>query len=107
MRLYEFVEDNPLRVKLVAVANQLKSKFTGNEKMSTDAFLKKLKQNDIDLDKSDLFDIVKKEPLSNIISDVNSNEITFKGQDSDQMPTDDESENEKTLKSMASKALKK
>ena len=61
---------------------------------------------DIDLDKSDLFDIVKKEPLSNIIADANDNEITFKGQEPDELPTDQD-DNTKTLKSMASKALKK
>jgi hypothetical protein len=106
MRLFEFVEDNPLRIKLVAVASQLKSSVSNNERMSTDEFLRKLSDNDIDLDKSDLFDIVKKEPLSNIIADANDNEITFKGQETDELPTDQD-DNTKTLKSMASKALKK
>jgi len=104
MRLFEFSDADPLRVKLVAVANQL---ATSTEPMSTDEFLTVLNKNGISLDKADLFDIVKKDPLVNIISDVNDNQVTFKGQEDD-IEGQDQSpdENEKIRQQMASKQVK-
>lgn len=107
MRLFEFADDDPLRVKLVAVANQLKSEVTGTSRTwSTDEFLNYLKQNDIVLDKADLFDMVKKEPLINIISNINKDQVIFRGQENaaDAPPKDNEMQ--KTRQQMASRALK-
>ena len=103
MRLFEFSDADPLRVKLVAVANQL---ATSTEPMSTDEFLTVLNKNGISLDKADLFDIVKKDPLVNIIADVNDNMVTFKGQEDDiEGQEQGPDENEKIRQQMASKAI--
>ena len=104
MRLFEFSDSDPLRVKLVAVTNQLKSI---NEPMSTDEFLTILNKNGISLDKADLFDMVKKEPLSNIIADISDDTVTFKGQEGDMGTAVDQSqdENEKIRQQMASKQI--
>jgi hypothetical protein len=104
MRLFEFSDADPLRVKLVAVTNQLKSI---NEPMSTDEFLTILNKNGISLDKADLFDMVKKEPLNNIIADVSDDTVTFKGQEGDMGTAVDQSqdENEKIRQSMAQKQI--
>ncbi len=108
MRLYEFAEDDPLRVKLAAVTNQLKerTKRSGST-LSTDELLEFLRKNRIVLDKSDLYDIVQKEPLSNIIKSVNKDVVTFVGQseeDTEIEPRPDESE--KIRQQMASKAIR-
>ncbi len=104
MRLFEFSDSDPLRIKLVAVTNQLKSI---NEPMSTDEFLTILNKNGISLDKADLFDMVKKEPLSNIIADISDDTVTFKGQEGDMGTAVDQSqdENEKIRQQMASKQI--
>lgn len=104
MRLFEFSDSDPLRVKLVAVTNQLKST---NEPMSTDEFLTVLNKNGISLDKSDLFDMVKKEPLNNIIANISDDTVTFKGQEGDMDTAVDQSqdENEKIRQSMAQKQI--
>lgn len=113
MRLFEFSDRDPLRVKLMAVTNQLKEKVKGSPRTwSTDELLNFLKLNDIVLDKSDLFDIVKKEPLVNIIDNVNDDQVIFKGQEKDvpskpkpmQGKTPD---HQATLKQMAAKQAKK
>lgn len=105
MRLYEFADDDPLRVKLTAVASQLKSHFEKtDEPLSTDSFLQMLGSQGIALGKPDLFDIVQKEPLKNIISDVNDNVVTFRGEEESGEPGPDE--NEKIRQQMANKALK-
>jgi hypothetical protein len=108
MRLYEFAEDDPLRVKLAAVTNQLKerTKRSGST-LSTDELLEFLRKNRIVLDKSDLYDIVQKEPLSNIIKSVNKDVVTFVGQseeDTEIEPRPDDSE--KIRQQMASKAIR-
>ena len=104
MRLFEFSDSDPLRVKLVAVTNQLKSI---NEPMTTDEFLTILNKNGISLDKADLFDMVKKEPLSNIIADISDDTVTFKGQEGDVDTAVDQSqdENEKIRQGMAQKQI--
>ena len=110
MKLFEFADDNPLRVKLVAVVSQLKSRMqdTNNqEPMSTDAFLNLLKQNGVDIDISDLYDMVKKDPLVNIIKNINRHQVVFKGQESGDEESDlQPGENEKTLEKMAKSAMK-
>lgn len=109
MRLYEFVEDDPLRVKLQAVANQLKDRvIDSGQTISTDELLNYFKDNDVIIDKADLFDIVKKEPLVNIIHNVNKDEVLFKGQEgAEQLSAPPKpSDNKKTLATMAKKQLK-
>lgn len=108
MRLYEFVEDDPLRVKLMALADQLKDRVVDSGKtISTDELLNFFKDHDIIIDKSDLFDIVKKEPLVNIIHNLNKDEVIFKGQEGTEQlskppkPAD----NKKTIATMAKRAL--
>lgn len=103
MRLFEFSESDPLRVKLVAVADQLASR---SEPISTEEFLGILNKHNISLSKADLFDIVKKEPLKNIIADVNSNEVTFKGDEEITDNGNDTDDNEAIRQQMAKKALK-
>ena len=106
MRLYEFSDNDPLRVKLVAVASQLQST---DEPMSTDEFLTVLNKNGISLDKSDLFDIVKKDPLKNVVANISNDEVIFKGQEGDvtQGVEQQPDENEKIRQQMASKQTSK
>jgi hypothetical protein len=104
MRLFEFSDADPLRVKLVAVANQL---ATQTEPMTADEFLTVLNKNGISLDKRDLFDIVKKDPLVNIIADVSDDKVIFRGQeDNIEGQEQGPDENEKIRQQMASKQVK-
>ena len=104
MRLFEFVENDPLRVKLTAVADQLHDKALDSSRtMSTDEFLRYLNKYGINIGKEDLFDIVKKDPLQNIIDNVNAHEVTFKSQKGLEEPEQGADENEKIRQQMASK----
>jgi hypothetical protein len=103
MRLFEFSDADPLRVKLVAVANQLS---TQDEPMSTEEFLTVLNKNDITVDKSDLFNMIKQDPLKNIIKDIEKDTVIFRGQESDlEGQEQGPDENEKIRQQMASKAI--
>jgi hypothetical protein len=109
VRLYEFEPDNPLRVKLTSIVSQLRSRLedTGAKKpFSTDALLDMLRDQDIEVSKDDLFDMVKEPPLKNIIKNVSGNEVTFKGQhDTDKKSSNsDGDEDDKTIEKMAHNA---
>jgi hypothetical protein len=106
MRLFEFAGDDPLRIKLAVVTKQLQDRVekTG-QTISTGELLNFLRQNDIVLDKADLFDIVQKEPLKNIIKNVNKDEVTFIGQEDNTSMEPKPDEAEKTRRQMAKKAM--
>lgn len=109
MRIFEFSGDDPLRVKLATITKQLQARAVkNNQPMNTDAFLKLLNDSGISLEKSDLYDIVKKEPLSNIIQNVNKDKVIFKGQSGQgTMGSEPESdEAHKVRQQMAKKAMK-
>jgi hypothetical protein len=108
MRLFEFVGDDPLRVKLVAIADQLKGKYLhANKPMSVDAFIQLMNSNDISVDISDLRDMITKEPLVNIIDDIKGDEIIFKGQKVDGKKPMSVDDAEKTVAKMAQRASDK
>ena len=73
--------------------------------LSTDEFMHILKQYGLPFGKPDLFDIVKKEPLKNIIANINDEKVTFVGDE--QLDVDaDQSKSDKVVDQMAKKAMK-
>jgi len=106
MRLYEFA--NPIITRLVAISDQLKNDLEQKEvgvEMSTDQLLDYLASYDIVVDKQDLYNMIKKPPLNNVISNIQGDSVVFKGyEDSDNFePTGD---SEKVVAKMADKANK-
>jgi hypothetical protein len=103
MRLYEFAD--PMITKLVAIADQLKSDLEKGEadpNMSVPDFLQYLKKYDIIYDKTDLYDMIKKLPLKNLISNIQGDNIVFKGFGTPEAPPEDESQS--IVANMAKKA---
>lgn len=108
MLLYEF-DSSPLLVKLVAVTNQLKNDIdTGEVKpnWTVEEFLSYLQKYDIVLDKQDLYDMIQNPPLNSVISNIQGDNVIFKGQNSPDGQDDVDGENEKVVKQMATKAMK-
>lgn len=106
MRLYEFVNTDTLVTKLVAVSDQLKTDLedqTVDSEMSVTEFLNYLQKYDITLDKLDLYNMIKKPPLKNLIKNIQGEKIIFKGMSSSDDEQDSD-EQQKIVKSMADKA---
>ena len=106
MRLYEF--EDPLRVKLVALASQLEADARDDNfetVVTTDDLIGYFRDNGLVLDKSDIYNMVKNPPLNNIIDNIKDDQVIFKGQQVDQEDSSDEQE--KIVKQMAHQALKK
>lgn len=107
MRLFE-LDTSPLLVSLVAATSQLKSDIdAGNAKpqWTLPELLHYYRDNDILVDKTDLYDLVKMPPLNKYISNIQGNTVVFKGQSSDNEPMPDD-ENKKVVSQMAQKAMK-
>lgn len=112
MRLFEFADDDPLRVKLAGVAMQLKTQAEETDQpMPLEEFLSVLNDNGISIDQSDVFDLIKKEPLVNIIDSIENKQVVFKGQSGTDIESSDDmnapGENEKIVQQLASKQTNK
>jgi outer membrane protein OmpA-like peptidoglycan-associated protein len=109
MLLYEFEDDDALRVKLAGIVSQLRSRAldTGaKEPYSLTALRNKLQNAQINLDNEELRDMLDSPPLSNLISNIKGDQVIFKGvgPDKEELDTD---QSEKTLDTMAKRAAKK
>ena len=113
MRLFElddtFDKDDPLRVGTTAVLSRIKSdiedtNYKGDFKVKT--LLNMLRDNGVNLTHQQLIEIVKKEPWSNLISNIKGDRVVFRGSpssDSDSL----EDKGEDTVKRMAKRSEKK
>lgn len=106
MRLFEFAE-SPLLVSLVASTNQLKSQIDSGKvkpKWTTPELLQYYKDNDIIIDKSDLYNMIKKPPLNKYITNIQGDNVIFRGQSEPGEAEPDE--NKKVVQQMAKDAMK-
>jgi hypothetical protein len=86
MFLSEIAEPSPKITRLVTVVDQLKTDLdTGKIKSewTVDQLLNYFRKYDIIIDKTDLYKMIKKPPLKNVISNIQGDKIVFKGQDSE------------------------
>lgn len=104
MRLYEFAD--PLIPKLIAVSDQLQSDLesgTIQPEMSLEEFIQYLQAFGITLDPNDLYNMIKKPPMNQYISNIKGDQVIFKGFGTIDQPED---EKKKIVKQMASSAMK-
>ena len=106
MRLFEF-DANPLLVSLVASTSQLINMIDSGKikpDWTVEELLNYYKDNDIIIDKSDLYNAIKQPPLHKYITNIQGDNIVFKGQQEagEQKPD----ENKKVVKQMAKDAMK-
>lgn len=110
MRLYEFEDANPLAVKIVTVADQIKSDIDEKDityNWDVDTLLKYFRKYGITLDKNDLFNMIQKPPLKNLIRNIEGDKVVFKNQQDIDAPDMPQDQGEKIVNTMAKKALKK
>ena len=106
MRLYEFA-GSPLLVRLVATTSQLKSEIDSGKTHSdwtVPELLQYYRDNDIVIDKSDLYTMIKKSPLNQSIENIQGDKVIFKGQTPEQEAGP--AENQKIVQQMAKNATK-
>jgi hypothetical protein len=109
MRLFEFAGKDPIITKLVVLSDQLKSAVDNGEiqgEWTTEQLLDFLSTNDVNVDTPDIYDMVKKPPLSKVISNINNDIVTFKGQEQPDLPTPNQDQSQAVVKQMAKNAMK-
>lgn len=111
MLLHEFEVDNRDMILLTGVISQILNRIedTGfDRKYSLKSMLNTLSERGLDIDREQFISMIKKQPLSNLISNVKGDTVVFKGEESDEddeaMAPDDTTD---TLEKMAKKAAKK
>lgn len=109
MFLFEFDQESAQVSKIVALTNQLKHDLDNGEgdpeNFSVDDLLDYFQQYDVILDVSDLYNMIKVNPLKSLISNIKGDKVVFKGHEPAQaeQPEDD---NKKTVANMAKSAMK-
>jgi hypothetical protein len=106
MFLFELDGPDPLLTKIVTVSDQLKSLVDkGSAKDWTLDQLKAYFQKyDVSLDQEDLYNMIKKAPLKNVISNIQGDKVIFKGSEAPTSP--DADDNQKVVNQMAHNAMK-
>lgn len=107
----EFQNGDPLRIATTAALAQIKSDIEDSAfkgKFTVKALLNKLRNNGVNINHDQLLDLVNEEPWSNLISNIQGDQVIFKGEFEE---TDDEGEpyddSEEIVSNMAKRAAKK
>jgi hypothetical protein len=109
MRLFEFDEDNATVAKIVALTNQLKDDLDNGEigdDYTVDELLDYFQDYDVILDVNDLYNMIKTPPLNGLIKNIQGDRVVFKGQKEDTIDKPATPDNDKTVASMAKRAMK-
>ena len=112
MRFYEFVDpedSNAKAASIIAVANQLKQHVDDGkinaDDFSVDELLDYFQKNDIILDVQDLYTMIEKPLLKNIISNIQGDKVVFKGKEQVDTSPQQQDQQQKTVANMAQSAL--
>lgn len=104
MLLWEF--EDKLVTKIVTVSDQLKSDLDSGKiqgEWTLDQLLNYFQDYDIILDPQDLYTMIQKDPLKKVIANIQGDKVIFKGNETPETPTD---QNSKVVKQMADRATK-
>lgn len=108
MRLFEFDSGSGSAIaKIVIAADQLKDEAKAGKlkDWDVDKLLNYFQDYDIILDRTDLYDMIKRPPLKSLIKNIKGDEVVWTGQE--ETATPEPTETEKTIQQMAKKALKR
>lgn len=113
MRLHEIFEnqrdsENALVTKIAAITNQLKQDVEDGsvpEEYTVDNLLDYFRSYDVILDVTDLYNMIKIPPMDKVISNIQGDDVIFKGQDADDLEQP-EDESKKIVAQMAKSAMK-
>lgn len=109
MRLFELDDTKRMATTIVTITDQLKSDLARNKidkkTYTLDDLLSYFHKYDIIIGKDDLFDMIKKDPLKNVISNIQGQKVVFKGHEEEKVSAKPEKEKE-TVSKMAHKAMK-
>jgi hypothetical protein len=105
MLLFEL--ENPDIVKFAAIVSQLKGELDDNtvdSNWTTDMLMDYFQQNGINLDITDLYDMIKNPPLNGLITNIQGDNVIFKGK-GEAETNPDPSQSQQVVQQMAQSAM--
>lgn len=106
--MFLFELENPDVVKFAAIVSQLKGGIDNNtvdSNWTTDMLIDYFQQNGINLDITDLYDMIKNSPMNSLVSNIQGNKVIFKGK-GDVATDGGPSQSQKVVQQMAQSAMK-
>ena len=106
MRLFELAAIDPETAKLIAVTDQLRVGLDNNPNLqwSTYDLLQYFQKYNITLDITDLYDMIQRPPLNNVISNIQGDVVVFKGQESARPQTSNSKQDSKKIVAQMAKS---
>lgn len=108
MRLFEFDITDPVATNLAVAIDQLKHDIDSgkyNPEWSVDQLLRYFEKLGVQIDRTDLYSMIKTPPLKDVVANIKGDKVVFRGHES--MPPAQPDENQKIVKQMAQSALAK
>lgn len=108
MRLFEF-DDSDIDIKLAVIVDELKTELDNGEladSIPTDEFLDRLEARGVPLDIEQLREKIQEKPLSDVVSNMDDDNVEFNGNSNDDLDFDDQADQEKVVAQMAKSAMK-
>lgn len=95
-----------MAIKIIAIIDQLRNDLSKGKvsDWTVDQLLQYFQKYDVILDPTDLYSMIKKQPLKNVITDIQGDKVVFKGTEAPDAPAD---EQQKIVAGMAKKAAGK
>ena len=110
MRLFELDFTKPMATTIVTISDQLKSDLDRGkidpESWDVDKLLNYFHKYDVIIGKEDLISMIQKDPLKQVIKNIQGDKVVFKGHEEEKVSTEPDKSDE-VVKSMAKKAMKK
>lgn len=100
--------DKDLAAKIAAITGELEHKIKDDKSKELDTVDKLLdffSNNDIELDVTDLYSMIKVDPLKKVIDNIQGEKVVYKGQEETNPQEVDSEEQDKTVAAMAQRAM--
>jgi hypothetical protein len=111
MYLYE-LDNDPKLIKLIAATDQLRTALERNEitqNWSLDKLMTYFRKFDLVLSPSDLYSMIQSKPLKNVVSNIEGDQVIFKGLEPAAPPVESPppEQSKEVVAKMAQSAMKK
>jgi hypothetical protein len=105
--MFLFELEDPDVVKFAAIVSQLKGELDNNtvdSNWTTDMLMDYFQQNGINLDITDLYEMIKNPPLNSLITNIQGDKVIFKGK-GEAKTNSDPSQSQQVVQQMAQSAM--
>ena len=108
--MFLFELEDPDIVRFTAIVGQLKNEIDSGHvdvnNFTKDDLLDYFAKNDINLDITDVYDMIQKPPLNTLVKNIQGDKVVFVGMDNASIENPDQSQSQQVVQQMAQSAMK-